>query len=103
MAPVEEKADKNKIAPVLDAVSKVLALEFIDDNPANFDKYGLKNPLYSLEFENSKGIKKLYIGNEKEGSEYYARVEGSNDVFSLSEEGFTFLDEPLKEFVEEQK
>lgn len=101
ISPIQVKAEKKEIIPVLDAISRVLALEFIDDNPNNFSKYGLENPMYSLEFKNSTGVKKLYIGNEKEiNSEYYARVEGSNDVFSINEQGFNFLDKPLKEFIQ---
>lgn len=100
-SPVEGNVDKGKISPILNAISKVLALEFIDDNPANLDKYGLKKPNYSLEFENSAGKKKLLIGDEKEtGSEFYAMVEGNKDVFSLNEAGFNFLDKPLQEFIE---
>lgn len=101
VSPIEANADKNKITPVLNAISKVLALEFIDDSADNYSKYGLKNPAYSIEFKNSQGTKKLYIGNEKEkDSEYYARVEGSNDVFSIDEEGFNFLDRPLREYIQ---
>ncbi|MDP4179234.1 MAG: DUF4340 domain-containing protein [Bacillota bacterium] len=101
VSPINTKADKNQISPVLDAISKVLALEFIDDNPANFDKYGLKSPAYSLEFQNSNGIKKFYIGSQKNSNEYYARVEGSNDIFTLDSEGFNFLDKPLKGFLQQ--
>lgn len=100
VSPLEVKADKNKVTQVLNAISKVLALQFVDDNADDFSQYGLKNPSYSLEFRNSKGVKKLYIGNQIEnGSEYYARVEGSNDVFTIDAEGFIFLDRPLKEFI----
>lgn len=100
-APEAGDLDKSKMTPVLNAISKVLALEFIDDNPANLDKYGLKSPKYSLEFENSTGRKKLLIGEEKvNGKEFYAKVEGENDVFSLNIAGFNFLDKPLQEFMQ---
>lgn len=99
-SPLQSTIDKDKINPILNSISKVLALEFIDDNPANLDKYGLKKPAYSIEFQNSTGRKKLLIGYEKDiGSTFYAMVEGSNDVFSLDEVGFNFLDTPFRELI----
>jgi len=99
-APVKANVNKDKITPILNAISKVMALEFIDENPNNLEKYGLKNPSYSLEFKNSIGKKELLIGDEKEvGSRFYAMVKGSKEVFTLNEAGFSFLDKPLKEFL----
>ncbi|MGV8906565.1 MAG: DUF4340 domain-containing protein [Acetobacterium sp.] len=101
IAPVQENVDNSEIAPILAAISRVMALEFIDVNPEELNQYGLVNPQYSLEFENATGRKKLLIGDEKEtGTEFYAMVEGQNDVFSLNEAGFNFLDKPLEEFIQ---
>jgi len=98
--PVKANVNKDKINPILNAISKVMALEFIDENPENLEKYGLKNPSYSIEFKNSIGKKELLIGDEKEiGSKFYAMVKGSKEVFTLNEAGFNFLDKPLKEFL----
>ncbi|OPY58387.1 MAG: hypothetical protein A4E55_00971 [Pelotomaculum sp. PtaU1.Bin035] len=98
-SPVKGNIDNDMISPVLNSISKVLAKEFIAENPPDLDRFGLKKPAYSLEFENSTGRKKLLIGDEKEvGNEFYAMVEGVNDIFSLSEAGFDYLDKPLREF-----
>lgn len=77
-----------------DAVVRVLAVEFMEDHAKDLKKYGLKPPLYSIEFENKQGRKKLLIGEEKvKNEEFFAGVEGSDEVFSLSQKGFEFIKE----------
>jgi len=101
-SPKKTIIDVSRINPILNAIVRVLALEFIDGNPADLVKYGLSKPAYGLEFEDSIGRKKLLIGDEKKaGSEFYATVEGSKDVFTLDETGFDFLDKPFKDIIGE--
>lgn len=101
-APIEGNADVSKVSPILDALSKTTSyMNFIEENPADLDKYGLKNPAYSLEFETYKGKTKLLLGNEKEkGTERYAKLADKNEVFTIDDSSLNFLDKPLKEIIE---
>jgi hypothetical protein len=94
--PEEKAIDASKMDSVLNAVARVTALEFVDEDP-ELSKYGLDKPSYGIEFEytadNKVLRKKLYIGDEnKPDCEFFASVEGSKDVFILDETGFDFLD-----------
>ncbi len=98
--PLKIKIDESVLKPILDSIVRVTAKEFIDENPIKLDQYGLKYPAYSLEFSISGDRKKLLIGNEKvSGSEFYAKVDSSTDIFSLDEAGFDYLDKSFKEIL----
>ncbi len=100
ISPKKSKADNKEINNILNALVRVMAKDFIDSKTPEPGNYGLSDPAYCLEFTNSDGKKKLFIGNEKvAGSEFYAKTDGSGDVFSLEETGFDFLDKPLKDFL----
>lgn len=99
-SPIEEKVDKKKLLPILNAISKTRAKYFVE-NPGSLNEYGLEKPRYSISFQEEEETKKtLYIGSEKvSGSEFYAMVKGSDDVFVLDEAGFDFLDKSLDEIL----
>lgn len=89
------------IDPMLQAVTGTPASEYVEENSSDLAKYGLDKPVYSFDFATSTGSYTLQLGKEKtKGSEIYAKLGNSNDVFVLSEQAFTFLDKPLREIVE---
>lgn len=100
-SPIQGNVNTSALAPMLDAVAKASVMNFVEENAADLEKYGLTNPAYSFEIETSAGKNKLLLGSEKEkGKEIYAKLADNNEVFTISEESFNFLDKPLKEIIE---
>lgn len=101
-APIEGNADVSKLSPILEALAQNSSYQsFIDEKPSDLDKYGLKDPSYSLEFETASGKTKLLLGNEKEkGKEIYAKLADKSEVFTIDVGPLNFLDKPLKEIME---
>lgn len=101
MKPIEGNVNTAAIEPMLTALSGVAVKEFIEENPADLGKYGLDKPAYVMDFATSSKSFKLILGTEKtKGSEIYAKLDGSNEVFTIDETAFTFLDKPFKEIIE---
>ena len=74
-----------------DALARLIADEFIGDG--NLGDYQLDVPQYTMEFENENGLQALLLGKlTEDGGSYYACVSGSDAVFTVSRQGFTFLE-----------
>jgi len=101
-APIDGNADANSMSSIVTAISQVSSyVSFIEDKPQDLEKYGLKNPAYTLEYETSSGKKTLLIGNEfKKGTETYAMLADGQQVFTINPEPLNFLDKPLREVME---
>ncbi|NJD04554.1 MAG: DUF4340 domain-containing protein [Ruminiclostridium sp.] len=101
LAPIQGNMNASALGPMIDAFTKTTISEYIEENPADLSKYGLANPAYIFDFSTSSANYRLLLGSEKEkGSLVYAKLEGSNDVFTISETAYNFLDKPLKEIIE---
>lgn len=99
--PIEGNVNTGAITPMLTALSGVVVKEFVEENPTDLNKYGLANPKYVMKFSTSDASYTLDLGAEKtKGSEIYAKLEGSNEVFTIDETAFTFLDKPFKEIID---
>jgi len=100
--PIQANADSTNMTTVATAISQVGSfVSFVEDKPADLDKYGLKSPLYSVEFETASGKKTLLLGTEKtKGAETYAKLADSQQVFTINPAPLNFLDKPLKEIME---
>lgn len=99
--PIEASVRSEAIGTMLDAVTQLSVAAFEDENPADLEKYGLAKPAYVLSIGDKTDKTRLMIGLEKEkGSIAYAKLEGSNEVFSLSISALTFLDKPIEEIVD---
>jgi len=99
--PVDAIAQYSSIVSMTEAIAQASVVEFIEENAADVEKYGLNNPRYALEFEASGSKTKLLFGSEKEkGSEVYAMLEGNNEVFTIRLSSFSFLDKPFKEIID---
>jgi hypothetical protein len=100
-SPIQGSVNASALEPMLAAVATVTALEFDDIESPNLADYGLDNPPYVFEFQTSTANYKLLLGKEKvKGSQIYAKLDGSKEVFTLDETPFNFLDKPLKEIVD---
>jgi len=100
--PIQANGDATSMATITNALAQLTSyVNFVEDKPADLEKYGLKNPLYSLTFETASGKKTLLLGNDKaKGTETYAMVEGTQQVITVDPTALTFLDKPLKEIME---
>jgi hypothetical protein len=100
--PIDGNVNGSAIYPMQNAVASMVAVEFVEENPADLSKYGLASPEYVLSFKTlEKGSAKILFGKEsKKGTEIYAMVEGENVVFTTSLSELGFLDKPIKEIVE---
>lgn len=100
-APIQGSVNASALGSMLAAVATVTASEFEDESAISQGDYGLDNPAYVFDFETSTAKYKLLLGKEKvKGSQIYAKLDGSNDVFVLDESPFNFVDKPLKEIIE---
>lgn len=101
LAPISGNVNAEAIGPMLTALAAVNASSYEELDSKDLAKYGLDNAPYSFEFGTSSASYKLLLGKEKtKGSQIYARLDGSNDVFVLDESAFSFLDKPFKEIIE---
>ena len=101
LTPIQGTANLTALSPMIDALTQTAISEYVEENASDLSKYGLANPAYVFDFATSSAKYKLLLGSEKEkGSSIYAMLEGSSDVFVISESAYTFLDKPLKEIVE---
>jgi len=100
-SPIRGDANTSAFSTMLEALANTTVNEFIDDKPADLSQYGLDKPAYEFVF-NAEGIGEvtLQMGQEKsKGSSIYAKLAGSDEVFTVDISDYTFLDKPLKEIV----
>lgn len=100
-APIQGAVNTSALGPMIDALTQTTITDYVEENAADLSKYGLANPAYVFDFATSSAEYKLQLGSEKEkGSLIYAKLDGSNDVFTISESAYNFLDKPLKEIID---
>ncbi len=100
-SPIEGNGNPGAIQQMNEAIAQSQALEYVEENAEDLGKYGLEKPAYAFEIETSTKKTKLILGKHAtKDVDIYAKLEGSNDIFKLSLNAFTFLDKPLKEIIE---
>ncbi|MCR4435299.1 MAG: DUF4340 domain-containing protein [Clostridiales bacterium] len=101
VSPIEASVSSDSLRQLFSTAADQQIKEFVEDNPSDLDKYGLKNPAYSVEVQTAKGNAKLLIGSEKEkGAEVFAKFADSSEVFTIGEETIKYVDKPLKEMMD---
>jgi hypothetical protein len=101
LEPIKGNVNTSALSPMIEALVGTAVSEYVEEKPSDLGKYGLADPAYVFDFATSSGKYKLLLGNEKEkGSTIYAKLDGMDDVFTISESAFTFLDKPLKEIID---
>ncbi len=99
--PINGTADYSAIGPMLEAITGLTIREFVEENVQDPSKYGFSKPLYSFKFDTGYSTRSLLLGNYKtKGSEIYAMIEGTNEVFTVSVDTLRFIDKPLEEIFE---
>lgn len=99
--PIKGSMNSSALTPMLEALTNTTVVEFLEDKPSDLAQYGLDDPAYEFEFGTAAaGAYKLSMGDEKvKGSTIYAKLDNSDEVFTVDISPYTFLDKPLKEIV----
>ncbi|GAA4067614.1 DUF4340 domain-containing protein [Amphibacillus indicireducens] len=69
---------------LLQSVQSFQMLELIDDNVSDWSAYGLESSQFTIELITANDHIKFLIGAPASGQSYFARIEGENQVFTLS-------------------
>jgi len=100
--PIKANVNTSALYPMLEALAGTRVSEYVAEKPSDLSAYGLDKPSYVFEFSTKSGSSyRLLFGNEKtKNREFYAMLEGGDDVFVIDSSAYTFLDKPLTEIVE---
>ena len=102
--PVSGLGNPDKISGALRKVRNLRIRDFITDKPKNLADYGLDKPAYEVVVWDEKGqsSKAVQFGKKKGERQVYARREGSDTVFTVSEWGIKDLAAPAGDFREKK-
>lgn len=93
LEPIKGQSNLVRLSTILDSFVRATAVEYIEENTPDLAKYGLDNPKYVIEAATDKQKIKLFLGKESEAEyAYYARIDGSNEVFSVDSSAVSFID-----------
>lgn len=91
--PMQGNADLVKLTTIFDTFVRASAKTYVEENATDLGKYGLDNPRYVIEAATADAKVKLFLGKAAEGeSVFYARLDGSNDVFTIDKSSLSFID-----------
>lgn len=96
IAPITRDGDVDGISGMNYDLTNTEDYEFIDANPTEYEKYGLKNPQYTFEYETKNGVSKIYIGKKVENAKKIYVMLENNKVYAIDLFYGDFLDDPLK-------
>ncbi len=60
--------------------------EFVDDNPSDYSKYGLKNPEYYITINTVSETHNILLGNDKDANSIYIKMAGEPNVYTISKD-----------------
>jgi len=99
--PVEANVDFEAIIPMTQTASVLTAAEVVEIGAQDLSKYGLDNPSYAYELKTADKSYKVLLGNlRNEGSQIYAKLEDSNEVFAVNFNTLNFIDKPIDDIVD---
>ncbi len=99
--PISASVNMSSLDSIFNTIKAPTVMNFIDDNPKDLGKYGLKKPSYGFEVQTKKGSYRILCGDEKvKNSEIYAKLSDKDDVFTIDEQLISFVDKPLEDIVE---
>ncbi|HEX3028406.1 MAG TPA: DUF4340 domain-containing protein, partial [Clostridia bacterium] len=98
--PINAEGEEWTFKQIVNSISDEDKYQLVDENPSDLEEYGLKNPVYTLEFGNQKGKTKIFVGRETEDtSKIYTMFENCNKVYAIEALYMDFLSKPLKEII----
>ena len=89
--PVNVLADRDAFKGFLEAIKNMKIQNFVDDNPEDLNKYGLKDPAaeITITIKDKKDPVKIQVGDkDKRGALCYVRRTGETPVFSVKTDKF---------------
>jgi hypothetical protein len=92
--PAPGKPNDDRLSTLLFTLEVVKGSRLVEEKPGNLAKYGLDQPELRVEVALPKGPQELLIGKKASASEYYARSNGQDAVFTVPD--FTVTDLKIK-------
>lgn len=91
--------NQDTVQSAADAIRQITAVRELD-NPDQLSDYGLDNPSYTIQFQDSEGtVTEILIGNGA-GENYYAAVGGTEKVYTISSDFQNYLQFDLAKLVQ---
>ena len=91
--PLKGNANLVRLTTIFDNFVRATASTYLEENAQDFGQYGLDDPQYVIEAATAEAKVKLYLGKSIEGDAiYYARIDGSNEVFTIDKSSLSFID-----------
>lgn len=66
--------------------------DFVDDNPTDYNVYGLKNPEYTIEIVTTSDSYKILLGYKAEGNKIYMKTADAPNVYLISADAVKYRD-----------
>jgi len=84
-------------------LSSLKAEEFVDDNPASLDMYGLSKPQVTCKvYQNGLLLKETLLGKEKSGK-VYAKTADNKSVYLVSKDNAEKIKPKLEDILDVEK
>lgn len=101
--PLDIEARGDAVMEIMEDILSVKIKDFVDIGVDDTARFGLKDPLYTLEIgDKSRNAQKIYFGNvDEEKQVIYMKSDGSEDICTLSLELFDPRRFKIAEFVSE--
>lgn len=91
--PIKGNINMVRLTTIFDNFVRAVASTYIEENAQDFSQYGLDNPQYVIEAATKDKSVKLFLGKSIEGdSVFYARFDGSDEVFTIDKSSLSFID-----------
>jgi hypothetical protein len=79
--------DSTKFQDYVTGIPNFVIKDFVEENAKDLAKYGLDKPKVELQVKDAnKGEVHIYLGNDKDDSSVYFRIEGSNSIYTIDKE-----------------
>lgn len=99
--PVVANVDIKTLSTIFETMTGLKKINIIENSAKNLSKYGLDKPLYKIEITHNAGKIVLILGDMKvAGSEIYAKLRDSNEIFTMDILSLNFIDKPINEMMD---
>lgn len=93
LEPIKGNSNLVRLTSIFESFVRAVATTFVEENAQDLAQYGLDNPSYVVEAATVDHNIKLLLGKENEqDNTFYAKIEGSNEVFTVDSSALSFVD-----------
>ena len=93
LEPIKGNSDLIRLTTIFESFVRAVATTYVEENAQDLAKYGLDNPSYVVEAATTDNSIKLLVGKENEKDyTFYAKLDGSNEVFTVDSSALSFID-----------